>query len=61
MRRRWFQAALAVVAGNVLYRLLMPHLPATARHQLFQIDLGWLLDCLLCALLYVLILWFDRE
>ena len=33
-----------IVIGNILYFMAMPHLPEAARHNLFTLDLGTLLD-----------------
>jgi len=61
MRRRWFLALLAVVAGNVVYRLAMPYLPAFAQHQLLKIDFGLVVYSLISLVFYGLLLWFDRR
>jgi len=42
------QSLIAVVAGNVLYFLLMPHLPPSARHVPMRFDLGVVVDFWLC-------------
>ncbi|MBV9574272.1 MAG: hypothetical protein JOY93_09480 [Acidobacteriales bacterium] len=44
----FYQSLIAVVAGNALYLLLMPHLPVRARHQALRWDLGILVDFWLC-------------
>ena len=41
------QCLIAVVAGNVVYFLLMPHLPPAARH-LHRYDLGVVVDFWFC-------------
>jgi hypothetical protein len=61
MRRRFFLALIAVLAGNILYRALLPHLPRAAQHRLFQIDLGLFVDCLLCTVFYGIIVWLERK
>jgi hypothetical protein len=38
------QSLIAVLAGNVVYFLLMPHLPPAARHVAPRLDLGVLVD-----------------
>jgi hypothetical protein len=38
------QSLIAVVAGNLTYFLLMPHLPPVARHHIMHLDLGVLVD-----------------
>lgn len=60
------QALVAVLGGNALYFLVLaPRLPAAWQHRPFAVDLGWLLDFLLCALLYALLhygrRWFDSH
>jgi hypothetical protein len=42
------QSFIAVVAGNAVYFLLMPHLPLAARHVPMRLDLGVLIDFWLC-------------
>jgi hypothetical protein len=42
------QSLIAVLAGNLVYFLLMPHLPAAARHHPPQLDLGVLVDFWFC-------------
>jgi hypothetical protein len=42
------QSFIAVVAGNAVYFLLMPHLPAAARHDPAHLDLGVLVDFWFC-------------
>lgn len=49
------QAFAAVVLGNVVYFLLMPSLPYSARHRPLHFDIGMLLDFWLCLVAYGLI------
>jgi hypothetical protein len=49
------QALVAIVLGNLVYFLLVPSLPAVARHQRFHIDLGMLVDFWFCLVAYGLI------
>ena len=42
------QSFIAVVAGNAVYFLLMPHLPPAARHDPAKPDLGVLVDFWFC-------------
>jgi len=42
------QSFIAVVAGNAVYFLLMPHLPPAARHDPTRLDLGVLVDFWFC-------------
>ena len=50
--RNFLDAFVAVLAGNAIYFLLMPHLPRVARHRLFQEDLGLLVDFLICTVIF---------
>jgi hypothetical protein len=43
------QSLIAVVAGNAVYFLLMPHLPPAARHDPARLDLGILVDFWFCV------------
>jgi hypothetical protein len=51
--KNFLDAFVAVLAGNAIYFLLMPHLPAVARHRLFREDWGLLLDFVMCAAIFV--------
>lgn len=51
----YLQSLLAVLLGNAAYYALMPSLPQAARHQLFQIDLGLLVDFWFCLVAFGLI------
>jgi hypothetical protein len=42
------QSLIAVLAGNLVYFLLMPHLPPAARHNPMKLDLGVLVDFWFC-------------
>lgn len=53
--QNFLDALLAVLAGNAIYYLLMPHLPQVARHRLFQEDWGLLVDFGICTLIFVLV------
>ncbi len=46
----------AVLVGNAVYFLVVdPRLPAHARHQLFQFDLGLVIDAWICLIFWGLI------
>jgi hypothetical protein len=49
------QALAAIVAGNVVYFVLYPHLPPMARHHPFHVDLGSAVDFWFCLVAYGLI------
>jgi hypothetical protein len=42
------QSLIAVLAGNLVYLLLMPHLPAAAQHNPMRLDLGVVVDFWFC-------------
>jgi hypothetical protein len=44
----FIHALVAVLAGNAVYFLLMRYLPLGARHEAFRIDLGMVVDFLIC-------------
>jgi hypothetical protein len=49
------QALLAIILGNLAYFLLLPSLPAVARHRPFRMDLGMVIDFWFCLVAYGLI------
>lgn len=49
------ESFLAVLLGNIIYFAASPLLPPTFQHQLFQPDLGLLLDFLVCGAVFGLI------
>ncbi len=51
--RNFMDALLAVLAGNAIYFLLMPHLPVAIRHSLFKEDWGLLVDFVICTAIFV--------
>ena len=51
--KNFLDALFAVLAGNAIYFLLMPHLPSEARHSLFKEDWGLLIDFLICLAIFV--------
>jgi hypothetical protein len=50
--KNFLDALLAVLAGNAIYFLLMPHLPRAVRHSLFREDWGLLVDFCVCAAIF---------
>jgi hypothetical protein len=50
--KNFLDALVAVLAGNAIYFLLMPHLPAVARHALFREDWGLLVDFAICTVIF---------
>lgn len=54
--RRWLEYLIAILLGNAIYYFsLVPHLPQSFHHQGFHVDLGMLLDFVICAGVYGLI------
>jgi ADP-heptose:LPS heptosyltransferase len=53
--QNFLDALLAVLAGNAIYYLLMPHLPRAVRHRLFQEDLGLLVDFAICTAIFLVV------
>jgi len=56
-----FDALVAVLAGNAIYFLFMPHLPKVARHALFKEDWGLLVDFIICAALFAAVKYARRH
>jgi len=61
MMKNFLDALVAVLAGNAIYFLLMPHLPAVVRHRLFKEDLGLLVDFLICAVIFAVVKYSRRN
>lgn len=59
--KNFLDALTAVLAGNAIYYLLMPHLPAAARHNLFKEDWGLLLDFAICTAIFVAVKYLRRN
>jgi len=55
MKRAFWQALAAVLAGNILYLALQSWLPPRARHQPFQMDWGLAVDFWICLACYGLL------
>jgi hypothetical protein len=55
LRSNFLQSLAAVLAGNAVYFLLMPYLPAAARHDYRRYDLGLVVDFWICLVFYGLI------
>jgi hypothetical protein len=50
--RNFVHALIAVLAGNAIYFLLMPHLPPAAQHAPFKTDLGLVVDFWFCLVVF---------
>ena len=61
MMKNFLDALVAVLAGNALYFLLTPHLPAVARHALFKEDWGLLVDFAICTMIFVAVKYARRH
>ena len=59
--KNFLEALAAVLAGNAIYYLLMPHLPAVARHRLFQEDWGLLVDFAVCTAIFAGVKYWRRN
>jgi hypothetical protein len=53
--RNFLKSLAAVLAGNAIYFLVMPHLPIRAQHQYNRVDLGLVIDFWICVVIYGLI------
>ncbi|MFZ3265730.1 MAG: hypothetical protein WA172_17115 [Terriglobales bacterium] len=51
--RNFLDALAAVLAGNAIYFMLMPHLPRVMRHSLFKEDWGLLVDFATCTIVFL--------
>ena len=51
--KNFLDALAAVLAGNALYFVLMPHLPFAMRHSLFKEDWGLVVDFVVCTIIFV--------
>ena len=51
MTRNFVESLIAVLTGNAVYFLLLPHLPELARHHPQHLDLGLVVDFWLCLAL----------
>ena len=57
----FMRSLLAVLLGNLIYFWLLPKLPYALQHRSFAIDLGLVLDAIICLGLYGLISWLARS
>ena len=53
--RNFWKSLAAVVLGNAVYFLLLPHLPPAARHAPNRLDVGLAVDFWICLVLYGII------
>lgn len=59
--KNFLDALVAVLAGNAIYYLLMPHLPRVARHALFREDWGLLVDFAICTAIFATVKYVERD
>ena len=59
--KKFLDALVAVLAGNAIYFLLMPYLPAVARHALFKEDWGLLVDFSICTAIFAAVKYTRRH
>jgi hypothetical protein len=50
--RNFVQSLIAVLAGNLAYFVMLPYLPAAARHIPFHTDLGLAVDAWFCLVAF---------
>lgn len=62
LKLNFAQSLIAVLAGNLVYFLLMPYLPPAAQH-VHKYDLGMIVDFGICLIIFVAIkkLWKPPE
>ncbi|HET9180204.1 MAG TPA: hypothetical protein VFQ24_17755 [Terriglobia bacterium] len=53
--KRWIKYLIAIVAGNLIYFIVAPHLPPAARHRPYRADIGLFVDLWFCVMAYGLI------
>jgi hypothetical protein len=59
--KNFLDALLAVLAGNAIYYLLMPRLPASIHHGLFKEDMGLVVDFAICTVIFVTVKYLRRD
>jgi len=59
--KNFLDALAAVLAGNAIYFLLMPHLPRVARHAHFKEDWGLLVDFSICTVIFAAVKYARRD
>jgi putative flippase GtrA len=50
--RNFLKSLVAVLVGNAIYFLLMPHLPVRAQHRYDRLDFGLVIDFWICVVIY---------
>jgi zinc transporter ZupT len=52
----WMKMLLAVLLGNLIYFAAQPFLPESARHNLYELDPGLVVDFAICLGIYLLLI-----
>lgn len=62
LSRNFLVSLVAVLLGNLIYFLIMPHLPPAAQHRSYRLfpDLGLLIDFWICLVIYGVISFLTR-
>ena len=55
MIRSWMKMLLAILLGNVIYFLVIPHLPNAFAHDIYKVDAGLFLNLAVCGIVYAVI------
>ena len=55
MKRSFWRSLIAVLAGNAIYLLIEPGLPARGQHHLYALDWGVAVDFWICLVCYGLV------
>jgi hypothetical protein len=55
VKNRIWRQLIAVVAGNLIYLVVAPHLPPRGQHQYNHLDWGLAVDFWICVVCYGLI------
>jgi hypothetical protein len=55
VRKKIWRQFIAVVAGNLIYLVVEPHLPPRGQHQLYKLDWGLVVDFWICLVCYGLV------
>jgi hypothetical protein len=50
--KNFVHALISVIAGNLVYFVLMPRLPVRAQHVRFRLDLGLVVDFFFCLVVF---------
>src|SRR5262245_61734508 len=51
----WMKMLLAILLGNLVYFFILPYVPESFGHEMFQTDAGLMLDFGICVVLYLVV------